>query len=72
MVVYIMFLFLFVDTSNFELQARQQQQKLTVTFVILLVVFLVCWSPLFGYLNYVSYAHNKSAIPPLLNPIGKW
>lgn len=57
--------------SNSTRRAHTEHKHLSVTFVIVLLVFIVSWTPLFCYMNYASLVGDKSSIPTLINPIGK-
>ena len=48
-----------------------EQRRISITCIIIVVSFLICWTPIFAYLNYASFVHDKKSIPTLINPIGK-
>ena len=64
---------MFVDPSysNYSHEAHAEERRLSITFIIIVVGFIICWTPIFVYLNYASVVKDKSTIPTLINPIGE-
>ncbi|XP_074659292.1 uncharacterized protein LOC141912027 isoform X2 [Tubulanus polymorphus] len=50
-----------------------RQKRATVTLVIVMCVFLLCWTPYFFYANYsTALVSRGKKVPPFLNPICYW
>ncbi|XP_064456441.1 octopamine receptor beta-2R-like [Ornithodoros turicata] len=60
-------------TSNIGLHSSViQQKRITITLVLVLVCFFLCWTPYIVYSVFVNITKNKAAVPYILNPIGYW
>jgi magnesium-transporting ATPase (P-type) len=59
-----------LKTSNVQkIKSALQQKHVTVTLVIVMVCFLLCWSPYIVYSCMLLYMDEKDAVPKFLNPI---
>ncbi|XP_023223922.1 alpha-2 adrenergic receptor-like [Centruroides sculpturatus] len=60
-------------TSNVDLdESVSQQKKITVTLVLVLACFLLCWTPFIVYSSAVSILKDKSKMPSIINPVAYW
>jgi len=58
------------QTSNVNYRNSVLQQKhITVTLVIVMVCFLLCWSPYIVYSCLLAFLKDKTIVPKELNPI---
>ncbi|XP_067946823.1 melatonin receptor type 1C-like [Watersipora subatra] len=58
--------------SSYSREVHVEQRRISITCIIIVVSFLICWTPIFAYLNYASFVHDKKSIPTLINPIVYW
>ncbi|XP_077513534.1 melatonin receptor type 1B-B-like isoform X2 [Amblyomma americanum] len=49
-----------------------QQKRINITLFLVLICFLVCWSPYMIYTFYVNSRGDKALVPEILNPVSYW
>ncbi|KAH6938565.1 hypothetical protein HPB50_010578 [Hyalomma asiaticum] len=49
-----------------------QQKRINITLFLVLICFLLCWTPYMIYTFYVNSRGSKTHVPYILNPVGYW
>lgn len=49
-----------------------QQKRINITLFLVLICFLLCWTPYMIYTFYVNSRGNKTHVPEILNPVSYW
>jgi hypothetical protein len=62
---------LYVDVLKMKVRSQifSQQRRVTITLIIVLSCFVLCWIPYCVYSNYVTFEVDKSRIPGYANAI---
>ncbi|XP_071451322.1 beta-2 adrenergic receptor-like [Hetaerina americana] len=61
------------QTSNMDFRNTVlQQRRITVTLVIVIVCFFLCWTPYTVYSCMIALSKNHEWVPLILNPISYW
>lgn len=57
------------STTTSSVSTLTQDKQLTMTLLLVLGVFIVCWIPYVAYVFYALFLEDKHDIPALLNPL---
>ncbi|XP_013786636.2 alpha-2Db adrenergic receptor-like [Limulus polyphemus] len=61
------------ETSNIPVEDTIfQQKRVSMTLVLVLSCFLICWTPYVLYSTTVAFIQDKSKVPLVINPIAYW
>ncbi|XP_076360936.1 melatonin receptor type 1B-B-like [Tachypleus tridentatus] len=61
------------ETSNITVEDTVfQQKRVSVTLILVLSCFLVCWTPYVLYSTTIAFIQDQSKIPLVINPIAYW
>ncbi|GAB6032588.1 hypothetical protein CHUAL_011480 [Chamberlinius hualienensis] len=61
------------ENTNIDMRnSIMQQKRISVTLFVVLICFLVCWSPYIIYSCYAAFVKNKDKVPKIANPLAYW
>lgn len=61
------------ENTNIDMRnSIMQQKRISVTLFVVLICFLVCWSPYIIYSCYAAFVKDKAKVPKIANPLAYW
>lgn len=61
------------ENTNIDMKnSVMQQKRISVTLFVVLICFLICWSPYIVYSSYAAFVNDKKNIPFMANPLAYW